>query len=96
MDNKIEEIGRLLHQAAETHHHVFAFSDADDPDWASWYSDWLVNLSALPEILGTRLVHSELTYMPVGLDKEFNRDKPDQGWEEFYAAKLLEHFAPGA
>jgi hypothetical protein len=47
MDNKIEEIGRLLHQAAETHHYVFAFSDGDDPDWASWYSNWLVNLSAL-------------------------------------------------
>lgn len=43
-DNRIEQISRLLHQAAETHHVVFAISDGDDPDWASWYSDWLINL----------------------------------------------------
>ena len=94
MENRIEEISRLLHQAGETHHQVFAFSDGDDPDWASWYSDWLVNHSPLVEALGSQPVRSELTYMLVGLDKEFNRTKPGQPWEEFYATKLQEHFAP--
>ena len=94
MENKTEEIGRLLHQAGETHHQVFAISDGDDPDWASWYSDWLVNRSALPELLGTRPVRSELTYVLVGLDKDFNREKPNQPWEQFYAAKLVQYFAP--
>jgi hypothetical protein len=24
---------------------VFAITDGEDPDWATWYADWLVNLS---------------------------------------------------
>ena len=60
--------------------------------WASWYANWLVNLSSLPQLLGTRPVRSELTYLLVGLDKEFSRNQPDEAWEEFYAARLIEHF----
>src|SRR5438309_1646212 len=45
-------VATLLHQAAETHHSVFAISNGEDSDWATWYSDWLVNLSALPPLLG--------------------------------------------
>jgi hypothetical protein len=92
IDDRIHEVTQLLHQAAETHHVVFAISDGDDPDWASWYADWLLNLSALPRILGTRPVRSELTWMLVGLDKEFTREQPSGAWEEFYAQKLVQHF----
>ncbi|HEY3060611.1 MAG TPA: hypothetical protein VGL99_16760 [Chloroflexota bacterium] len=31
---------------------MYAISDGDDPDWATWYSDWLVNRSPLPQLLG--------------------------------------------
>jgi hypothetical protein len=31
--------------------------------------------------------------MLVGLDKDYSRDKPNQRWEEYYAGKLVEHFA---
>ena len=91
-DEALQAIGQLLHQAAETHHTVFAISDGDDPDWASWYSDWLVNLSALPRILGMRPVRSELTWLLVGLDREFKRDTPALTWETFYAQRLVQHF----
>jgi hypothetical protein len=95
MQNQLDEISGLLHQAAETHHVVFAIRDGEDPDWASWYADWLVNLSALPQLLGTRPVRSQLTYLLVTLDREFVRTKPDQRWEDFYAARLLSHFRQG-
>jgi hypothetical protein len=72
---------------------VFAISDGDDPDWASWYADWLVNLSALPQFLGRRPVRSELTWLLVELDREYSRDKPSAGWEDFYAERLVQHFA---
>ena len=72
---------------------VFAISDGDDPDWASWYADWLANLSSLPGVLGIRPVRSELTYLLVSLDKEYTRDKPAESWEDVYAARLYEHFA---
>ena len=37
-----ERIAALLHEAAETHHVVYRIVDGEDPDWASWYADWLV------------------------------------------------------
>jgi hypothetical protein len=90
--DNVEKVSELLHQAAETHHIVFAISDGDDPDWATWYADWLVHLSSLPQVLGRPPVRSELTYLLVSLDKEYSRDKPSESWESFYAARLLEHF----
>ena len=52
----IERIAGLLHEAGETHHQVFRITDGTDDDWASWYSDWLVNLSELSDLLGTKRV----------------------------------------
>jgi hypothetical protein len=93
MDSKLAQLSSLLHQAAETHHVVYAITDGNDPDWASWYADWLVNLSSLSDALGARPVRSELTYLLVALDKEYTRDKPSERWEDFYAARLFHHFA---
>ena len=92
-DDSVRELSELLHQVAETHHVVYAISDGDDPDWASWYADWLVNLSALPRIVGRRPPRSELTWLLVGLDREFTRDTHGQRWEDFYAHGMLQHFA---
>ena len=52
----------LLHEAAETHHTVYRIVDGDDPDWASWYADWLIDLSELPELLGAKPVRSHLVH----------------------------------
>ncbi|HEY3060806.1 MAG TPA: hypothetical protein VGL99_17740 [Chloroflexota bacterium] len=93
MTDLATDVSELLHEAAETHHVVFAITDGTDADWATWYSDWLVNLSRLPELLGTQPVRSELTYLLVGLDQEFTRAAPSEPWEDFYARRLIEHFA---
>ena len=92
MDDNTKEVSALLHTADETHHVVFAIADGNDPDWASWYSDWLSNLSRLPDLLGTRPVRSEVTYLLVGLDKEYTATAPSEAWEDFYASRLLAHF----
>ena len=93
MHDKRHDLSELLHEAAETHHVVYRIVDGDDPDWASWYATWLTELSELPEILGKAPVRSELTWMLVQLDKDFTAATPTEKWEEYYAAKLLEHFA---
>jgi hypothetical protein len=67
MDERTSKVGELLHEAAETHHQVFRITDGADDDWASWYAEWLVTLSELPELLGTKVVRSELTYILVRL-----------------------------
>ncbi len=87
------KISDLLHEAGETHHIVFRITDGADDDWASWYSEWLVNHSELPDLLGSKPVRSELTYMLVKLDKDFTSEDPGGKWEDYYAAKLVEHFA---
>ena len=91
-DDATAKIADLLHEAGETHHVVYRIVDGDDPDWASWYSEWLINLSELPGLLGAKPVRSELTYMLVRLDKEYTEKKPTERWEGYYAAELVRHF----
>jgi hypothetical protein len=91
-DEKAGKISALLHEAAETHHVVYRITDGEDPDWASWYGDWLTRLSELPDLLEVKPVRSELVYMLVRLDKRYTMESPDEKWEDYYARGLLEHF----
>ncbi|MDP9301924.1 MAG: hypothetical protein M3P43_13690 [Actinomycetota bacterium] len=90
MDETTSKVAKLLHTAGETHHVVFAIVDGADDDWATWYSDWLVNLSELPKLLGGAPVRSELTHQLVSLDKEYTSEQPARRWEDYYAARLVE------
>ena len=87
------QVRDLLHEAAETHHTVYRITDGEDADWASWYADWLTRLSELPDLLGRRPVRSELTATLVELDRRHAQEAPDQSWEAWYAAQLIERFA---
>jgi hypothetical protein len=95
MHDRVEKVSELLHKAGETHHVVYGIVDGDDPDWASWYSDWLINLSELAILLGAKPVRSELTYLLVRLDKEFTEKQPGGRWEDYYAAELVKHLGSG-
>ena len=90
---KDEPIAELLNEAAETHHHVYRITDGVDDDWASWYADWLLNLSELPELLGTRPVRSHLVHALVQHDRDHTGAKTDEPWPNFYARHLREQFA---
>jgi hypothetical protein len=92
-DDRSTRIAALLHEAGETHHTVFRIVDGDDPDWASWYADWLTNLSELPQILETTPVRSELTWLLVSLDKDYGAAKPETPWPQWYAQRIVEHFS---
>jgi hypothetical protein len=87
------DIGRvadLLHEAAETHHRVYRITDGEDADWASWYADWLVRLSELPQLLGGPPVRSDLVHLLVQADRDYTRAQPDEAWERFYAQRITE------
>jgi len=92
MANKTEQVADLLHEAGETHHRVYRIVDGDDPDWASWYADWLINLSELPQILATKPVRSELVWLLVQLDKDYAAEGPDTQWPAWYAERMVGHF----
>jgi len=87
-----DKVASLLHEVSETHHQVFRITDGTDSDWASWYADWLVTLSELPNILGKAPVRSELVYLLVQLDKEYVAAQPGEPWEQFYATRVVHHF----
>ena len=95
MDDPVAQVADLLHEAGETHHTVFRISDGDDPDWASWYADWLIRLSELPRILGAAPVRSELVWLLVQLDKDYGAAGVDTPWPRWYAERLVEHFRRG-
>jgi hypothetical protein len=82
------KIEALLREAAETHHVVYRITDGDDPDWASWYAGWLLELSELSELLGRSPVRSHLVHALVQLDREYTAERPDDPWEAWYAARL--------
>ncbi len=88
----VTAIAPLLHEAAETHHRVYRIVDGEDPDWASWYADWLIDLSELPHLLGKKPVRSELVYLLVVLDKEHTGQHLAEPWEQYYAGRIKEHF----
>jgi hypothetical protein len=92
----VESVSSLLHEAGETHHRVFRIVDGADDDWASWYADWLVNLSELPDALGAKPVRSELTYLLVSLDKQYTAENPAEPWESYYARRLVDHYRAGS
>jgi hypothetical protein len=84
----VQRIAGLLHEAAETHHTVYRIRDGDDPDWASWYASWLLELSELPDLLGYRPVRSHLVHALVQLDREYIAAAPSERWEDVYAQRL--------
>jgi len=93
MDERETKVSALLHEAAETHHIVFRITDGDDPDWASWYSDWLLMHSELPDVLGGPPVRSALTSLLVELDQTYVAEAPAEPWEDVYARDIVRRLA---
>jgi hypothetical protein len=89
MNETGKQISALLHEVGETHHVVYRITDGEDADWASWYADWLIDHSELPELLGEAPVRSHLVAELVSLEGEYGAE---QGWEDSYAGGLIERF----
>ena len=84
----IAAIATVLHEAAETHHVVWRITDGDDPDWASWYADWLLDLSELPALLGAKPIRSHLVHALVQLARDHAASGSSERWEDAYARGL--------
>jgi len=87
-----DRVAALLHEAAETHHVVYRIVDGDDPDWASWYADWLLDLSELPQLLAETPVRSHLVHALVQFDRDYVEEQPSERWEDWYTRLLLERW----
>ncbi len=85
-------IAELLHQVGEVHHMVFADTDGNDDDWATFYSEWLLTHSDLPRLLGRRPIRSHLTRSLVELDQQYTAAAPSEPWPAWYAARLMAEY----
>ena len=88
-NDRIEKLGKLLHEVGEIHHAYYGDVDGNDADWATFYSEWLLTRSKLPDILARRPVRSDLTRDLVVADEEYVAAKPSEPWPTWYAAKLV-------
>jgi hypothetical protein len=87
------QVSDLLHEVSETHHVVYRITEGDDPDWASFYADWLLDHSELPAILGGAPIRSHLVHALVQLDRDFAGGRAEGRWEDWYAERLVEQFS---
>ena len=92
-ETSTERVADLLREVADLHHRVYRKTDGADPDWPSWYAQWLVNLSELPELLSRRPSHSQLVHLLVDLDEQVSSGAVTEPWEQFYARRITERFA---
>ena len=91
---KDDTVAELLQEAAETHHHVYRITDGTDDDWASWYADWLLDLSELTQLLGSRPIRSHLVHALVRHDRDHIAANTDEPWQLYYARHLRQEFGP--
>lgn len=96
MDDQAGRLAAILRGAGETHYQVYRIVDGEHRDWASWYADWLIRLSRLPEVLGVTPVTSELVYVLVGSEKEHAAQRSSVSWDVFYADRIIAHFRPAS
>ncbi len=82
------DLARALRRAADAHAQHEEQTGHPDPDWPSWYADWLVGLSELPDLLGAKPVRSHLVHALVQLDRDYNAAAPAGPWEPWYAERL--------
>jgi hypothetical protein len=83
------KLAELLNKAGEVHHMVFADTDGNDDDWATFYSDWLLTHSELPRLLARRPVRSHLTRDLVELDEQYTKAAPSEPWPAWYTTRLI-------
>ena len=91
MHDNMTALVNVLRDAGGAHHQAFLATNGDDEDWAIWYADFLVD--KLPPLLGKRLSRSEIVYALKRLDYEYQAEKPNEHWSDYYARLLLARYA---
>lgn len=87
------QLAELLREAGNAHHRAFAAADGADPDWPTWYADYLA--PRLRPVLGRSVPVAELAMRLRQWEHEHARTKSGEPWPEFYARSLLTLRNPG-
>jgi hypothetical protein len=88
----IEQLSVLFGEAGSAHKRAFTATDGKDPDWPSWYAEYLA--PRLQQALGRRFDVSILAADLRRVDVEHRAVGGDEPWPDFYARWFLGQ--PGA
>jgi hypothetical protein len=91
MDERTQHVSDLLHEASEVHHVVYRITDGADDDWASFYADWLIDHSELPEAVGKPPTRSHLVHELVESERALDEASAAR-WEDVYAKRIVARF----
>ena len=83
-----QQLSELFQETGTAHHQAFIETDGVDPEWASWYGQYLED--KLPSLLHTDLSPSEIAGLLVTAAKKHANQDPDSDWIAFYAEFFLE------
>jgi len=90
MAKSIEELTQLFQETGKAHHEAFVATDGEDPDWAIWYANRLVE--PIATLLDERRTRTELIVALVEASEEHQVRAPEEPWAEFYAKYFCDRF----
>ena len=90
MSANIEKLTQLFEESGKAHHEAFSAVHGDDPEWAAWYANFLVD--RLAEYLGTTLNEAELANWLTHISKEHSTKAPGAPWQQYYAEALTAQY----
>ncbi len=82
-DHPEEKMIVLFEETGEAHHEAFLDTDGADPEWPTWYANYLHG--DLSELLDSKFTKSELIYLLVTVDRELAAEAPGASWPAYYA-----------
>jgi hypothetical protein len=83
-----DPLAELLSRTAEAHHRAFAATDGADPDWPTWYANYLLENGFEHLAEGSTLSATDLSRLLIEADRQHRAEVQETPWELFYA-KLL-------
>lgn len=87
---ELQPLVDLLRAAGEAHHRAYLTADGDDPEWASWYAEFLLEpMRALGFETPSLAV---LTEALSNAQTSYAEQAPEIDWPTYYAQDLWQRF----
>jgi len=88
----VKQLAELFDRAGHAHHQAFLAVNGEDPEWAAWYAEWL--LDRLSRVLDRAYTVEELSALLQAADRNKRELAPTTDWRTYYAQFFLEQSGP--
>src|SRR5512147_1826704 len=91
--SRLEDLSALFREVGSAHHRAFASTNGDDPDWPTWYAEYLA--PRLQKVFGRPFDARALAEYLKAMDAEHRAWGGQEPWPEFYARTFPSGHVPG-